>query len=442
MTAQIHRLALAFAAAFALLALLAGYWGLVRRDDLLARADNPRRLLLERRAPRGTIYDRDGAVLAESRGAPGDYTRYYPYPALGPVLGYVSPFYGTAGVEAAADAFLHGEVAGDDDWARAWAELAGRPPVGRAVRLTLDLDLQRLADEALGERTGAIVLLDAAGGQVLALASHPAFDPNTLDENWEVLVTDARAPLLNRATLALYPPGGAFAPALMAAALQADIARPDTAFAARGAAGSETGLETGCRVAITAETLTLTEALRLGCPGPFAELGARLGERRLEQLFADLRLVEAPQIGLPTAASTPDFSDPAALGAGQGSLTVTPFHLALATAALARRGELPAPQLLSAVQAPDGTWQPVAAMDHPVAAFAPETADQVKALLREGHTATAALGTAGQTLAWFTGFAPFTDTRFAVAVVLEDGDSAAAEQIGRALLTAATQAAP
>lgn len=432
MTRQIRSLALAFTAAFAVMAGVAGYWALIRQADLLARPDNPRRLLLERRAARGLIVDRNGAVLAEASGGPGAYQRFYPYPDLAPVLGYVSALYGTAGVEAAADAVLHGD-AGRAPLALWWENLLGRPPAGRGVRLTLDLDLQRLADAALGDRAGAVVLLNPASGEILALASHPAFDPNQLDEHWPALVADARAPLLNRATAALYQPGGALAPAIVAAALQAQVAEPTEVFDEPGNLLLPDGAALACRLPLTVP-LTAPEALRAGCPGPLAELGQRLGVRRLEQLFTDLRLLEAPAIGLPAAAAAPDFSDPAALAVGQGALTLTPLHLALVTAALTQRGELPAPRLIQAAENPEGQWMTWPAADHAVAAFAPEAAQQVKTWLRAGHAAEALAGAQGQRLAWFAGFAPFDEPRVVAVVLLEDGAAEAAARLGQALL--------
>ncbi|MCS6910327.1 MAG: hypothetical protein NZM11_07135, partial [Anaerolineales bacterium] len=145
MPPHLNRLALVLMAGFFLLALAGGYWALAVQEQLRARNDNPRRLLLERRFARGNIYDRNGRVLAETRGRPGAYTRYYPYPALSPVLGYVSPFYGLAGIEAAEDNVLHsGEP---QNW---WQALTGVRPASRAIRLTLDLRLQAQVDEALG----------------------------------------------------------------------------------------------------------------------------------------------------------------------------------------------------------------------------------------------------------------------------------------------------
>ena len=437
---HLHRLALAFVAAFFVMALAAGYWAIVEQPELLARADNPRRILLERRIARGDILDRDGRVLAESIGAPGDYTRHYPYPPLAPVLGYVSPFYGLAGVEAALDGVLHGD-AGHDDISLIWDDVLGHRFHGRAAQLTLDLSLQEAADRALAARTGAVVVLDSATGELLALASHPSFDPNTLEENWDALVADKNAPLLNRATTALYQPGGVMQPFVLAASLQSLTAAPADVFVLAGDPFRAGEVTMRCRADPRATALTLAEAFQFGCPQPFAALGEKLGPRRLEQLITDLRLLAAPQIGVPTLASAaPDYSaEAAALGAGQGSLTVTPLHIALATAALAERGQVPAPQLIRATQDIDGDWQPAAPSNNRIAAFAPDIAEQVRIMMRDGHSATALAGEDGRQLAWFTGFAPFDSPTVVVTVLLEEGDLAAARDIGQALLQAATR---
>src|SRR5215218_7875904 len=108
MTSQLNRLALAFGAAFLAVALASGYWGIVRAAELTARGDNPRRVLAERRTGRGLILDRNDQVLADNTGLPGEYTRRYDYPNLAPVIGYISPAFGAAGIEAALDDVLHG----------------------------------------------------------------------------------------------------------------------------------------------------------------------------------------------------------------------------------------------------------------------------------------------------------------------------------------------
>ncbi len=443
MERQLHRLTLAFGAAFLLVALASGYWGYVRRNALLPRPDNPRRVLAEQRARRGTIYDRHDAVLAESVGQPGDFERHYPYPELAPVLGYISPFYGSAGIEAAEDAALHGD-AGRAEFDLWWENLIGAQPPGRGVRLSIDLGLQTAADGALGGHAGAVVLLDAKTGEILALASHPTYDPNLLDEQWDVLVNDPRAPLLNRATFGLYQPGTALQPMILAAALRAGLADLNAPYPSATAEVEVGNLKLGCRVEPGLEPITLAQALQDGCPRPFADLGGRLGPRTLDQLFSDFRLFEAPSISIPTTASARlDLTAEAPSdAAGQGSLTLTPLHLALTTAAIARHGEMPAPRLLLAVQDPQGEWQPVELSSHPIAAIMPEAADQVKALMHDGHKAIAFAGTEGKMLAWFSGYAPSDDTQYVVAVLLEDGDVEGAARIGQELLKAAVEITP
>jgi cell division protein FtsI/penicillin-binding protein 2 len=441
MNQQLQRLTWAVAVAFVAVALAAGYWGYARRDELLARADNPRRVLAELRVPRGAIYDRHDQVLAETVGETGALTRHYPYPPLAAVLGYVSPFYGSAGIEAAYDGVLHGD-AGLDPVDVYWqSAVLGTPPAGRGIRLTLDLTLQQQADNALGQQAGAVVLLDAQTGEVLAVASHPTFDANQLDDQWQGLVADPAAPLLNRATLALYQPGGALWPFVLAGAAEAGLLDLGQTYgpSEQSLPVAETVLP--CRRLPRVEAITVRESLLFSCPGPTGALGASLGADGLQRVFAAFHLTTPPELGIPTTAATeagvvaPGTETAAAVG--QQALTVTPLHLALATAALARGGLLPAPQLVLATQAPDGTWQPTEKVRPPEQVISAEAADLVRDLLAHGYAATALTGTKGQALAWYLAFGPQTDARFVVVVLLEGGQVADAAGLGQRLLASA-----
>ncbi len=197
-----------FLSAFAVLALAVGYWNLVSRDSLVSRDDNPRALILYNRtqSERGRILDRDGAALAETTGKPSDYTRRYELgEAAAHVTGYASFSYGLSGVEAAADSTLSGDE-GLTDFERWWRhDLLGEIQTGRDVQLTLDLNLQQSAFDALAGRPGAIVIVHPASGDLLALASSPSFDPARLDADFETISANVNGPLINRATTALYP---------------------------------------------------------------------------------------------------------------------------------------------------------------------------------------------------------------------------------------------
>jgi cell division protein FtsI/penicillin-binding protein 2 len=441
MTAQLNRLAILLGAGFLAVALATGFWQVVRGADLLQRGDNPRRALLERRVPRGLILDRNGLVLADRAGQPGAWVRHYPYPALAPVLGYVSPLVGATGIEAALDPVLHGD-AGLDPFTIYWrTSVLGVPPPGRDVRLTIDLAVQQVADTALGAHTGALVLLDAQSGDVLALASHPTFDANDLDGHWTAVVNNPASPLLNRATLALYQPGGAIEPVIVAGALQARLATAQQTFAAADMPVTFDGQSLTCRTPPAQSDLSLTAALALGCPAPTAGLGLSLGAADLARLFTQFQFFAAPSLSIPTTAPTADqaaiFTNTALAGIGQAGLTVTPLQMALVTAALARHGQMPMPRLVLQTQNAAGGWvsPPAAAPAAPI--IDPAIVDQVKAMLPDGLQATAITNSGGKSLAWYLGQSPFDDPRYVVVVLLEDGDPRSAKDIGDTVMQAA-----
>lgn len=201
------RLSWIFGAGIALSALAAGWWAVYRGPDLLTRTDNPRRSVSDQYVRRGALLDRNERLISVSSGSPGEYVRRLAYPALSNIVGYTHPTYGQSGLEASLDEILRG-LEGypfPDIW---WNQLIyGQPPPGLDVRLSLDLDLQANVDALLDGHHGALVLINAQTGEILAMASHPTFDANRLDQTWADLVVDPAAPLLNRATLGRYPAG-------------------------------------------------------------------------------------------------------------------------------------------------------------------------------------------------------------------------------------------
>jgi cell division protein FtsW (lipid II flippase) len=188
-------------------ALISGWWAVVRGPDLLTRTDNARRSIADRYVTRGELLARDGTPLAITNGEPGEYSRRVTAPALSPVLGYNHPIYGQSGLEASLDPYLRG-TRGYDAVTIWWHHLLyGQPPPGLDVRLTLDLALQLCADELLQGHGGALIVLNAKNGEILALSSHPTYDANRIDETWDTLISDPRAPLINRVTQGRYPTG-------------------------------------------------------------------------------------------------------------------------------------------------------------------------------------------------------------------------------------------
>ena len=108
-----------------------------------------------------------------------------------------------------------------------------KPLAGDDLYLTIDIRLQKLAEELLGPESGAIVALDPATGDILAMASRPGFDPNVLSkeltaQQWVEIVQDEGRPLNNRATQGQYPPGSTFKVVMAAAALDSNTVTPAT----------------------------------------------------------------------------------------------------------------------------------------------------------------------------------------------------------------------
>ena len=175
--------------------------------------------------------------------------RFYPYgPAFAHVAGYVAPVseeeltndpvlqlpgfrIGKSGIEKTLDLELRGTAGNSrvevNAYGRVIRELARRDgEIGRDVRLTIDAKLQNYAIERFGDGSGACVVMDIHGGEVLALVSNPAFEPNAFNlglsrNEWQALAGDERKPLSNKAITGQYPPGSTFKMVVAQAALEA-----------------------------------------------------------------------------------------------------------------------------------------------------------------------------------------------------------------------------
>jgi cell division protein FtsW (lipid II flippase) len=442
-----------FSFAWVALAALALWWTVVRGPDLLRRGDNPRRWLTERYVRRGQIVDRQDRLLAGTTGQPGALERIYPEPSAASVVGFHSPTYGQAGLEAALDGLLHGDE-GVDPWRIAWHTLVrGFNPPGADVRLTLDTTLQRAAAQALAGQRGALVVLSLPRGEVLALHSSPSFNPQRLEDNWPQLVQDPASPLLNRATQGRYQPGLVLSPFLLAWATDQRLAAPTDPAPGVQVPVFVAGQELAC---IYPQTLpstgaTYEGALRAACPHPFAELAQELGWERLAGAFQAFGLTEPPPVPLAVASppriAPPQSSEALALeGIGQGQLTVSPLQMARALAALAGDGHLASLPLISAYRPPGGGWLPWERSGEPIPVLAPRVGEQLRATMPpiepfgQGWAFSALAGPAGERVAWFLGLYQHQGVEYAVTILLEDSMPQEIRQVASQLfLSLATQ---
>jgi peptidoglycan glycosyltransferase len=423
--------------------LATGWWALYRAPALLARSDNPRRAISDRSVRRGALLDRHGIPVQVTAGSSGEYARMSLYPDLGSVAGYSSPLYGQSGLEAGLDEILRG-LQGNPYGLVWWNELLyGQPPPGRDVRLSLDMDLQSAADEWLSGRRGALVLLEARSGEILAMASHPAFDANRLEQDWDALITDPDSPLLNRAAQGQYSLGAALGPLLYARAIEAGALPPMP----EEKGYTLDGYEYMCASGASAQARDWSEALRQGCPGAAAALGRSLGVEQLETYYQLLGLYESPRLRLPVAQALPPspVADAENLALGQ-DLQLSPLQLALAAAAISAEGVRPAPLAAISMDAYQQGWQPLAALDVPRPVLLPEAARRAAAdLAPEGQDAWESVAVVPGALpgayTWYLGGAGAVgeSPAYVLVLLLEEEDPQLAQRIGRAVLAAAME---
>jgi peptidoglycan glycosyltransferase len=425
---------------FVTMALGLGYWSLIRGPALIARDDNPRRIEAERRVRRGDILDRNGQPLVRSEPGPrSTWERIYLVPDAAPVVGYASIDFGTSGIEGAYNA----ELRGDEDLSPAQQlrnKLLHIYPSGVDIRLTIDLDVQRVAGEALGERTGAVVVLDARSGDVLAMVSRPTYNPNSLEEDWPTLQFDPDNRMLNRATQGLYPPGVVFETLTLAAILQEGLAEPTTVFTDELGVVLDVEPPIACPSDPPKTRFSLAEAYTWPCSVLFARLGLEMGGEQLADHVT--RLGIGRPVDLPLDVSSGQVLErgiwtrllAARTAMGRGEVLVTPLEMALVVATAANDGIQPAPRLVLDV----GSEPVPAKPGRPV--LRAETAKYMQDMLvqafvvgRQGAALPVADvagrgGSADSGLpgapphAWFIGYTPVAQPRYAIAVIVEHGD--------------------
>jgi hypothetical protein len=421
--------------------LVTGWWTVYRGPALLSRTDNPRRAISDRYVPRGTILDRHSTPLAVTEGVTAELTRSYVYPELGTLIGYNNPVYGQSGLEASLDPFLRG-LRGNPAPTVWWHHLLyGQPPPGLDVRLGIDLNLQRKADELLGEQTGALVLLNASSGEVLAIASHPGYDPNRLSEDWDRLIADPLTPLVDRATQGRYPAGIALGPFLLAANSQGELpvlpARLDY---------TEGELDLHCALPVTGDSWGA--AIQAGCPGALVALAEALGDEATLELFDTLGMnqIEVFDQGSEASPVELEIESPREAIFGPDSFNLSPLQMALSAAAISANGTKPALRLAMAVNLPGSGWMVLPPESEASRILSVGAASPVAEFLRMADLpaweslARAPNGSQGVVTWYLSGTSPaWNGTPLALAVLLETDEPQLAQAIGQAMLRAALQ---
>jgi penicillin-binding protein 2 len=381
---------------------------------------------------------------------------------------------GRAGVEQTYDELLRGQDGSMDVVVDSHGREVGRRGVqlavpGKDLRLTIDIDIQRAAELALGDANGAVVAMDPRNGEILAMVSHPSYDPNAFAvkigrADWNKLITDPNHPLMNKAIQDQLAPGSTFKIIMSVAGLQEKVAQTLRVNCQGG--GTFYGGFHKCDR--HHGVLSIEQAIPLSCDTFFYELAARLGVDTIAKYATGLGIGSKTGIDLPNemAGVMPSTQwkmknfherwfpgEVISVGIGQGAVTATPLQLARALGGIASDGHLVRPHVAFPDQFspefkqavletytgagdkqvtlnPD-TWMIVtegmaAATTTGTAAIA-----HLEGIDFAGKTGTAQVVGGGDTHniggartpnAWFVGMVPRRNPEFVVAVLQEHGD--------------------
>jgi len=418
---RILKITLAFTALlFLILAARLYELSIAGSDKLKQSSFNKRNIIASINAPRGKILTSDGTVIAESTGNPKK-KRYYPFgQKMAHLTGYYSTRYGASGAELTFSRVLSVN----------YAELFWNtvPPEPGNIRLSIDKNLQLKAYSLLRHK-GALAAVDVKTGKVICLVSYPSFDPNNIDRDFEKIRKNPDAPLLNRATAGIYPPGSTIKILTLAAYLEEGGNLNDTF---KAPPVYRIG---GFRITNYDKhdfgTITLDDAFKYSVNTVFAQLGLELGAGKMKSYMLKSGFGKKTGIELEEKSGhlPENLNDPINLAwssVGQADLSVTPLQILMLVQAVANDGLLLHPTILA-----DTPPDPIERI------FTVETAKKMREAMRKvvtegtGKKANSiVVKTAGKTgtaevegnkpHAWFVGFAPYENPEIAAVVVLEN----------------------
>lgn len=378
---------------------------------------------------------------------------------------------GKSGVEAAFEEYLHGtggrRISNTNDEGKVTSELyTQEPQPGDTVELTIDLPFQEQVEQLLADRVdrmtaedgvargAAAAVVQVGTGDVLALASYPTYDLATFRKNYTELSSDPSSPLLNRATMGLYPPGSTLKPLTAIAALEEGVTTTGERLNDSGRwIYPGTSMGPYCWKRSGHGRLNVTGAISNSCNYYFAEMGYRLGMDNLREYLTAFGLGEHTGIETGDAAGTlpenPPGEDQAPWAAfGQSNQLYTPLQLASYIATLAGGGAYYEPHLLKSVRSYDNSElvysSENAAPDHTIDIDPAhlnavlkgmlgytQPGGQIHAYFKDcvvsagAKTGTAQLGSNKKNNGVFVCFAPYDDPEIAIALVIEKGDAGA-----------------
>lgn len=429
---------------FMFLTLYLVYFQLFNAKTLANNSHNRRLWLNEDLVKRGSIYDRNGNVLAYSqKDSSGKQIRIYNYPeASASITGYSSTTYGKTGIEKSYNKELLA-ISGENF--SQFRKMVVKNDTGNDLHLSIDQKIQNIVYNYLSGHKGSCVVMNPKTGQVLAMVSTPSFNPNSLDHDWNNLIQTSDGRLVNRATLGLYRPGSSFKIITSASILENDI---DTSYNDKGSEIVQ-GYEIKNFKDQIFGKLNLRTAFINSANTYFANKAVKLGKDKLERTGEKFLFNKDYKFDLDKNKSTIPFkdlnnADLAMTGFGYGKTQVTPLHMAMVTSAIANDGTMMKPRLVDKITNKDKDVIFEAENETLSKATSEDTAHTIRDLMVEvvnsgtgrnaylnwvqlaGKTGTADKSD-GNIDAWFVGFAPAYEPKIAFALVIEDSQGTGGE---------------
>ena len=421
------------------------YFQMVKSESVINSSYNSRLDLYAEHVIRGDITTADGTVLAKTTVSDdGSETREYPYGRMfAHVVGYTNN--GKGGLESQynfnllrSHSFFLTQIIND---------LKNKKNIGDTLVTTLDYDVQETAYKALGDRDGAVVVMEVKTGKILALVSKPDFDPNTLAERWDDIVSDENSSvLLNRVTSGLYPPGSTFKIFTTLEYVHENSNYQDYSFDCEGELNVD-GNEIHCYHKAVHGKETLKDSFANSCNTSFSNIGLSLDISGFRNLCEDMLFNKKLPGSLAGSKSSFTLTADADKGKimqtaiGQGDTLVTPLHMALITATVANGGIMMKPYMVDHIEASDGTMVSKNSPSKYKRLMTTEEAKILTGYMKEtvlsgtasalngysfsaaGKTGSAEYGANGVegTHSWFVGYSNVDDPDLVVAVIAEDG---------------------
>lgn len=424
---------------------------LFKSEDWVNSQYNQRAQLKRNEVLRGSIFDRNGEILAYSEREGNNQRRIYTKgEILAPLLGYVNPTYNVAGLERSLDETL--STMPVKDTVKNIFGANEEEKKGNDITLTIDSRLQEFAYNIFGDKKGAIVVLDCATGEILADVSKPSYDVNNLNAIWDQIVNSGDAPLLDRGINGLYAPGSTFKIITLASALNNLPDVTSRIFEDNGAIIFQDGNTLPNAGGAVFGNIGLNRAFAVSSNVVFGSLGIELGGERLKQvaeLFNYNRDIDSEGIDI-AQANFPTLNDEekgkvAQSAIGQGEVVVSPLQIALTASVVANKGVMPHVQI---IKGNEGASSSI---------ISESIASQIKDMMREvmvsgtgqgtdiygigicGKTGTAEVeNEEGKYVnSLFAGFSSYDNPKYAIAVVVERGESGVATSIASEVLNKA-----